>query len=536
MKNNFTGTGKLVGFILRRERWTSTLWILFLSAFSVVLAPMLAQMFDAPAREALILTIDNPAMIAILGPIYGREQYTEGAMYFNMMIQWVMIAAAIMNILLVVRHTRTEEERGRIDMLRALPTGMFSGLGAVIITAAAVNLLVMVLTGAGIALCGVAHMGWNGSMLYGAAIGAVGFVFAAITAMCAQIFTTSRGTTGISIVLLGFFYLLRGAGDIGNEVLSYISPLGLAQRTQAYVENYWTPILLLLAEAAILFAAAFVLSSRRDIRQGFLPERRGAEHAGKALCSPFGLAFRLLRMPFWGWVIGMFVIGASYGSILGTIDTFVQSSEVYSLIIGARPEFSAAQMFVSMVTALMALCAAASVLMMIGRLRGEEKDGYSLQVLSRAVSRQTYMAGYVLAALLMSIFVQGASALGIYASAAAVLPDKGALPLGYLMKANLVYLPALWVMLGCMVLMIGAFPKLTVVVWIYFAFSFIVTFLGRLPDVVPEWVCRLTPYGYIPNLPADEIEIVPLVVLTCIAGILILAGGIAYRKRDMMAS
>lgn len=535
MKNKFENTGKLVHFVLRRERFSSTLWIILLSAFSIALAPMLAQIFDAPAREALIVTIDNPAMIAMLGPIYGIDNYTSGAMYFNMMIQWVIITAAIMNILLIVRHTRSDEEQGRTNLLRSLPTGRFSNLCAAMITAFLVNLIIAVLTGVGIAVCQVESMDFSSALLYGCSVSAAGFVFAAIAAVFSQLCNSSRGAIGFSISALGFLYLLRGAGDIKNETLSYLSPLGLAQRTEAFVENNWFPIVILFAEAIVITLFAFILNNHRDIQQGLIPEKHGRENARAYLRSPYGLAFRLLRMPFFSWIIGVFIIGAAYGSILGTIDTFVQSSEFYSMMIGANPDFSTAQMFVSMVTSIMALCSVFPVLTMILKVQSEEKNGYYLNMLSNPVSKYHYLASYTLVAFVVSILAECATALGIYASAVAVLPNPDTLPLGYLMKANLVYLPALWVILGIAVLLIGLLPKMTHVIWIYFAFSFFVMFMRRLPDFIPEWVAKLTPFGWIPNLPIDEINFVTLGVLTGISVLLAAIGFIAYRRRDISA-
>lgn len=532
MKNSFKNTNRLLLFIFRRERINSSLWILFLSLFSILLAPVLGTMFDAPAREALILTINNPAMIAILGPVYGMENYTAGAMYFNMMVQWVMLAAAVMNILLVVRHTRTDEEQGRFDMIRSLPTGRLSCLGAVMAASFLINLLLTLVSGFGIGMMRIESMDLNGSLLYSASVSAAGLVFAALAAVFSQLCTTSRGATGLSVLTLGFFYLLRGAGDVGNEVLSYISPLGLAQRTQAYVKNNWLPVLVLLAEAAILTLVAFALNNLRDIRHGLLPVRRGREHARPYLCSPFGLAFRLLSMPFFGWIIGMYAAGASYGSILGTIDTFVQSSDFYSMVIGASPDYTTAQMFVSMVTSIMALFAVIPVLIMILKIRSEEKEGCHLNVLSHAVSRQTYLASYTGIAFLTAVLSQCATALGIYSAAVVVLPNSDALPLSYLLKANLVFLPALWMMLSLAILLIGLFPKMTAFIWIYFGFSFFASFIGRMPGF-PAWLPKLTPFGYIPNLPADEIHCGPLIIMTITAILITEIGFAAYRKRDI---
>lgn len=536
MKNNFANTGRLTRLILRRERVSATLWIVLLSVFSIALAPGLANMFDAAARNALIVTIDNPAMIAMLGPIYGRDNYTAGAMYFNMMVQWVMIAAAIMNILFVVRHTRSDEEHGRTDMIRSLPSGKFAALSATMITAFIVDAAIAVLTGVGIGACGVEGMGWDGSMLYGAAVGMTGFVFAALAAVFSQLCTTSRGAIGLSVVSLGGLYLMRGAGDIGNEILAYLSPLGLAQRTRAYVADHWLPILILFAEAIVIALLAASLNGRRDIRQGLIPERRGRNQARSYLRSPYGLAFRLLMMPFFGWLIGLFVIGASYGSILGTIDTFVQSSDFYSMVIGANPDYSTAQMFVAMVNSLMALCSVFPVVSMVMKLRSEEKEGYCQNVLSGAVSKERYLASFVVIGIVMAVLAQCATALGIYVSALATLPDPGMLPLGFMLKANLVYVPALLVMLGAAVMLIGLLPRAAGAIWGYFGFSFLVTFLGRMPDLIPDWAKKATPFGWIPSLPVDKINWIPLGLLTLTAFALIGIGFAAYCRRDVSAA
>lgn len=534
MKNKFFNTGKLVRFILRRERVSSTIWILAMALFSIGLAPMLANIFDDASRNALIETINNPAMIGMLGPIYGIDNYTAGAMYFNMMIQWIMITAVVMNIVLVVRHTRTDEENGRIDIFCALPTGKLSNLTAVMITTLIVNVVMAIITAIGIAATKVESMDFEGALLYSLCICMVGLVFAALTAVFAELCHTSRGAVGLSMIALGFLYLLRGAGDIKNETLSLISPLGLAQRTEAFVENNWTPIFILGIECVVITLIAFALHTHRDIRQGYLPERKGRATAPFYLHSPFGLAFRLVRMPFFAWLAGLFTIGAAYGSILGTIDKFVQSNEFYAMMIGANPDYSTAQMFVSMVNAIMSLFAVAPVLMMILKLRSEEKERYFENVLSRSVSRYSYMTSFIRMAILTSILAPCVTALGIYSSALAVLPDPDTLPLDYLLKANLVYVPALLFMLGVAVLLIGFIPRMTAAVWAYYAFAFFVTFLGRLPDTIPEWVSKLSPFGYIPNLPIDEINLSTLMILSGISFAMITIGLIGYRRRDIL--
>lgn len=53
-----------------------------------------------------------------------------------------------------------------------------------------------------------------------------GAVFAGIAAVLAQCATTASGATGGASALLGFFFLVRAAGDLADNGLGWLSPLG----------------------------------------------------------------------------------------------------------------------------------------------------------------------------------------------------------------------------------------------------------------------------------------------------------------------
>lgn len=533
MRGNFDNSGRLVRFILRRERIMSSLWIIILALFSIVIAPTLGNNFDAMSRQAFVETLKNPGMIALMGPVYGMDNYTVGAMYSNTMLLWVIMAVAVMNIFLVVRHTRGDEEKGRSEVLRSLPTGRLANLHATMITAVAVNVILALVTGLGLAAMRVESMDLLGSMLFGAAIGAAGLFFAAVAAVFAQLSVSSRGAIAYSFVAFGILYFIRAIGDINSETVSLICPLGLIQRSQIYVENHWWPVPILLLETVGVTAIAYALNSIRDIDQGFIPAKPRRKEASVFLRSPFGLSLRLLRNSLIAWFIVMFSLGAAYGSILGDIDTFVGQSEFYQKIIKINEEFSIAKMFITMVTSILSLIGTIPVIIAALKLRSEEKDGRLEHVLSRAVSRTKYLACYVTLAFLASVLFQFSNALGIYTAAASVMPNPSELSLGYLLQANLVYLPALWVMIGGAILLIGLLPKATVAIWGYFGFTFFAAFIGMAAGL-PKWLNKLNPFGYIPQLPTDTINFVTLTILTVIAAALTAVGFIFYRKRDMM--
>ena len=528
MNANFNNCSRLVKLMMRRERVISTLWVLCLLLFSIALAGAMGDMFDETARQSLAETLQNPGMIALMGPVYGADNYTEGAMYSNTMALWVILAVAAMNILLVVRHTRADEEKGRAEVVRSLPTGRLAIPGAALLSALIVNIILAVLTGLGISMLGIGSMGFKGSMLYGVMLGLSGMFFAAVAALFSELSVSSRGAAGYSFFALGLLYVVRAAGDAGNELVSLISPLGLILRCRVFTEDHWWPVSILLLETAVLSVTALILRSARDIEQGYIAARPGRSEAPGSMLSPGGFAFRLLRNWMIAWLIIMFALSASYGSILADIETFVEDSEFYQMVIGYNSSYSITEMFTSTINTIASLVCIIPLLTIVLRLRGEEKEGRAENVLARSVSRVKYMSGYVISAYVISVLLQMATALGLFAASSAVLEQPVAL--GYLIKANIVFLPALWVMIGMAVALIGILPKASNAIWAYFAFSFFTQFIGRMLDL-PGWLPKLSPLGYTPQLPVDEINAMSLAVLAVIAAALTAAGFIAFRRR-----
>ena len=547
MRGNFENTGRLVRFVLRRERVISAVWIIVLVLFSMAIAPAMDSMFSEPgAREQFGESISNPVMVAMMGPTYGIGNYTAGAMYSNMMLLWVIIAVAVMNIFLVVRHTRADEELGRAEVIRSLPTGRLAGVNAAMITAAIVNFILAVLLGLGLAALGIESMGFAASMLFGFAVGASGFVFAGIAAVFSQLSSNRGGASGLSFLVLGVSYVLRAAGDMqSNDLLACISPLGLAQRPQVYVENHFWPILVLLLEAVVFAFIAYALNSVRDMDQGFIPARPGRSVASGGLLSPFGLALRLLRSSLIIWVIVMFVLAASYGAVIADIPTFVGDSPEYLQVIGIPEEIvntmtdaDKAQIIVEyfglFVTSMMTMICLVPVINASLKIRAEEREGRTEQIFALAVPRLKYLTGYVILAFAASILVQFATAAGLYSATAMI--ENSPFTFGGLMKSFMVYLPAIWVMIGLSVLIVGVAPKATGAVWWFFAFVFLVSFLAGMPGLLPEWLQNVSPMKHIPRLPLDDMAFAPLIVLTVIAIVLTAAGFVFYRRRDSVSA
>jgi hypothetical protein len=80
-------------------------------------------------------------MALITGPGYGLDEATVPRFVVGMYGVFLMIGAALMSILTISRHTRTEEQTGRAELVRANVTGRHTQLIAALALTVFMNLL-----------------------------------------------------------------------------------------------------------------------------------------------------------------------------------------------------------------------------------------------------------------------------------------------------------------------------------------------------------------------------------------------------------
>jgi len=140
------------------------------------------------------------------------------------------------------------------------------------------------------------------------------------------------------------------------------------------------------------------------------------------------------------------------------------------------------------------------------------------------------MIGYFVLAMIASVVMLFMAVFGLWAASSAVMTNPIALPT--MLKSMMVYLPAVWMMIGVSVLLIGIFPGQSSISWGYLGFSIFVVYLGRLMQF-PDWLQKTSPFAHIPQLPVDKINYPTLFIMTGIAIVLMVIGFIGYRKRDI---
>lgn len=528
--NHLEKTVFLSKFIFRLDRLRIPIWVLALTFFTIIVPTAFKGLYNSQQeRDAMAQTMANPAMTAMTGPA-DLSNYTIGVMTAHQMLLMTAAVTGLMSILLVTRHTRADEEDGRLELLRSLPVGRLSYLNATLLTVSSACIGLALINGFGLYALGIESMDLEGSLLYGAALGAAGLFFAGVTAVFAQASDSSRGTIGYSIAVLLISYLFRAITDISNESLSWLSPLAWVTKAEVYDSNNWWPIVLMAAAAIVLFAAAYYLNAIRDLDRGFFPSMPGKQYASRFLQSPIGLALRLQRTGIISWAIGMFVLGASYGSVLGDLESFFSENEAMKQLLKPTEGVTLVEQFIPMLMIVISLMATIPPVMAMNKLRGEEKKERIVHLLSKAVSRSKLLGSYLVISVINGFLMISLAALGLWSAGTAVV--EGGLSFGMIFGAALSYYPAMLVMISLAVFLIGFLPKFTGFIWLYVLYSFIVLYLGGLFQF-SDWIGSLSPFGHVPQAPIEEFSIVPLLLLCLAAGVLALAGFMGFNKRDI---
>src|SRR5699024_7080429 len=412
----FAKSGLLGRIILRRDRIRISIWLFSIIGITLIVADAFEKLYaNETEREAIAETMRNPAISAMVGQGYGLENYTIGAMMAHQMLLFTCIAVAIMNVLLVAR-LRADEEDGNIEIIRSLPTGRLANIHATTLVMRGVNLLLALITAFGLYALPIDSLDLQGSLLYGAALGGSGIFFMAVTALATQLSESNRGVITLAFTFLGISYIIRAIGDAGGEAISWFSPLGWILGAEVYVSNYWWPLILTVTVSLILLAFAYYLNAIRDLDSSFLRSKPGKAYASQLLGHPFGLSVRLQRTAIISWGIGLYILGASYGSVLGDLESFFTDNEMLQAMLAKKEGYSLMEQFIPMLMSAMAMIATVPPLMIIFKLRGEEKKQRTEIVLVQGVSRYRLLSSYIVLSLLLGFAALSIIAIGLWSA------------------------------------------------------------------------------------------------------------------------
>jgi ABC-2 type transport system permease protein len=536
-----TGTGRLLRLALRRDRILLPVWILSLGVLLLASVASIAGLYGAQADRVQYAVAVAPSVVAraFEGPIFGTSL---GAILMTETLGMFSVLVAIMSLQAVVRHTRLEEETGRAELVGSAVVGRHAPLTAALLLTFAANLAVGAVT---VLLLLAYDLPVAGSLLAGLLLMSVGWSFAGIAAITAQVSASARGANGMAGALVGVAYFLRAVGDglgevaaSGVEVVSawpsWLSPIGWAQQGRAFAGDRWWVLGLFAVLIIGTIALAFALTRHRDVGVGMRPVRAGPATASAALRSPLGLAWRLQRGSVLGWSVGLVLAAAVFGAIGDEVDAFLETSEeLVELFAQLGGSEVLVDLFIVFLMGLLAVAVGAFAVQGVLRLRNEELAGRAEPLLSTAVSRTRWVASHLTVVVVGSVGMLLASGLAGGAAYGLVTGEWGSRFWDWVLAA-VVGVPAVLVLAALVVAAAGLLPRRAVAIgWSALGVSLVMGQLGALFDL-PQWVLNVSPFTHVPAVPAEELQWLPLLVLLAVAAALTTLGLVALRRRDLV--
>lgn len=541
---SFAGTWQLTKLALRLDRIKMPVWVLAISGLMFASVPAIEDLIGGQ-RELVSYVTTRVNSVAsrvfggtIDGPFLGEVLIAE-------MYLFTAVLIAFMSTLSMVRHTRQNEETNRSELIGSTVVGRYSEITAAFIVTSLANIVTCALLFVAMTTIDIPTTGALG--LAGVFL-AVGFMFMAVAAIAAQLSETSRGANSICAIAIGAFFLIRGIGDalgtvsadglsVDPNFLSWLSPLGWGNLVRPFTAQNWWILGLFTGATIVTLIAAAIMLRRRDIGMGILPARSGRAYAKPSLLSTRGLAIKLQKNIFIGWLTLSLILGITFGSLAKEFATLLSENEELAQAFGEIPEGGdITDIFFAAMFGFTAIVITGYCLQALMKAKSEETTGHLEAVLSTATGRLKWIISHLAPTFIGSIIIFIAT--GIGASLTYILIESG---VGFeqftrFAVAPLVYLPAVLVLLSFGIFLYAFVPRFsTAGMWAAFIFCFVVIQLAELLNL-PDWIVNASPYSHIPLVPSEDLTLAPLAILTAIAAVFTVTGLARFNSRDLNVS
>jgi len=527
------GTAALARLAGRRDRFMLPAWVYVLTALVAGTAYSFRKLYPTEASRAEFAAAagHNPALLAFYGPLYGTSIGSLTAWRYGAL---AAAGAGLMSIFLVVRHTRGDEETGRLELVGSAAVGRHAAMTAGLLISCAANVLLAVLISAGLIAL---HVAAAGSVALALAIAGCGLVFTALAAVTAQLSRTARAARGIAIGALGAAFVLRAVGDAagasGPRWLTWLSPVGWAEMIRSFDGIRWWVLVLPAALTVLLGVAAGLLAAGRDYDAGVLPQRPGPALAAGWLRSPLALAWRLQRAPLISWTLGALVYGVLIGSAARGIGGLLGSSEIRRIMARLGGSATLTDAYLAAIMSFSGLITAGYAVSAVLRLRSEETAGRADAVLATSAGRLRWGLSHLAIAAGGTVVILAATGLGAGLGYGARPAVAGGSKLAPLLAAGLAQAPAALVIAGVAAALFGVAPRACAAGgWTALGAAVMLLLLGGTLQL-PQWVLDVSPFTHLPKLPGGTVSAAPLIWLIAIVAGLTAVALAGLRRRDI---
>ena len=157
--NDFAGTKTLVRLALRRDRVLIPVWIVVFAGMAASSAQASIELYpDVASRVSAAETANSsPALVSLYGRIWDPTSLGELSLF--KLTSFGALLVGLLAAMLVVRHTRTEEETGRLELLSAGVLGRYAAVTAALLVSGGTVVLLGLFTALGLIGVGLSAAG-----------------------------------------------------------------------------------------------------------------------------------------------------------------------------------------------------------------------------------------------------------------------------------------------------------------------------------------------------------------------------------------
>ncbi len=508
-----------------RTGWLAMgVWVVAVAGTMEVTVSAIKGLYDTPEKvHTYAVAVRDDALMMLNGKVAGIDSL--GGIIANEFGFMASFAIPFMAASMVARMTRKDEELGRLEAVLAGRIGRTTPLLAAILVAIVAEVLITAALFASFAGVGVPAAD---AALYSLSMGALGLAFVGAATVAAQLVEHTRGVYAIGLGAIIAAYLLRGVGDVQWSPLTWFSPLGWQEQTRAFGDQRWWSLLIPLVVFALLAAVALAIASRRDVGSALLGAGTANPHASGFLRTPLGIALRSHRGSLLGWTAATVVVSATFGSVAQPLVDAIKGNPSLASAMGAAGT-TGLDAVLAMTALILALIGAGYAVQAVGVLRAEETSGRLEARLSGDRGRWSWLS--------VHLAVVGIGIVAVSAAGAAVLAvtaswSVGEDVTGQVLRAIVDFLPAVVLFGGLAVLVFTVIPRWGPVVWLVYAASAVIAYLGDSLNMA-EAVRALSPFHLIGNPPVEPVNAGDMILLSLLTVTCLVVGYDGFRRRDI---
>ena len=515
--------------LLRRS--TAVLALLFFAGTLAVVAGY-EELYPAGADRGPAVALGaNPGLRAVLGS--GAALDTAGGFAAWRFGGPAVVIAAVWAYLVATQLLRGEEEAGRAEMVRAgaITGSRVTSSAMAVIALAAVSII----AGGGLGLvAGGAPIA--GSVLTAASLAIGAFVFGAVGVVAAQVLPTRRSAALASggLVLAAFVVRALANTKDGWQWARWATPFGWAELVRPFGEPRLLPIVVAVVATATLAALGARLARDRDLGAAAVSDRPARAPREAGLGSSFTFAVREIAPRAGVWLVPLLAVSAAFGLLSRDVGEFFRTNEAFAEILerfNVDPSVPA-RAFLGFVVSTFSVVAVFFAIGEVSAAREEETTGRLDNLLTRAVSRRSWLSGRLLVATGGATAIATGLALGTTAGAAW---GGTRVTVREFATVALNAMPVVILFLGVAALAFAVFPRSTSPLGFgAVALALVWQMVGSAISA-PQPVLDVSPFAHVAPVPAQPMNVPAACVLVALGVAACVAGVELFARRDVQS-